>query len=152
MAYWERFKQLTFTEMRLILSAFFLLPFLNFLLRVIGYTRLYHLIESLTPIAEELPMTSRSLQISKSIAHAVNIGANHGVYRATCLRRSLLVFWYLRSFNMACKIRFGVRLVNGDLEAHAWVEWQDIVINDERDVIERFSVLENGLPKTQLGL
>jgi hypothetical protein len=155
MASWKKLKQLSPTELRMLVSAFFLLPLINLLLGVLGYSHLHRILEKLAPLRERQPqlsITDDALLKAKSAARMVAIAANNGVYRATCLRKSLLVFWFLRRQGIAGMIRFGVRLVQGDLEAHAWVEWQDIVINDEADVRQRYAPLENGIPQTQAGL
>jgi hypothetical protein len=155
MTSWKKLKQLPLAELRMLVSAVFLLPLINLLLGVLGYSRLHRILEKLAPLRESQPqpfITNEALLKAKSAARMVAIAANYGVYRATCLRKSLLVFWLLRRQGIAGMIRFGVRLDQGNLEAHAWVEWQDIVINDEADVRQRYAPLENGIPQTQAGL
>jgi hypothetical protein len=155
MASWKKLKQLSPAELRMLVSAIFLLPLINLLLSVLGYSRLLHVLEKLTPLNESQPQystTEEALCKAKSAARMVVIAASYGIYRATCLRKSLLVFWFLRRQGVAGAICFGVRLNQGNLEAHAWVEWQDIVINDEADVRQRYAPLKNGIPQTQAGL
>jgi len=63
-----------------------------------------------------------------------------GAYVAgTCLTRSLLLSWLLRRKGVRSELRIGVRLENGGLEAHAWVEHEGRPINDTDDVAERFA-------------
>lgn len=152
MTNWEKLKHLSSFQLGVLVSALFLLPAINLLLRVLGYVRLLRLIEKLTPIRQGQPMPADSMAQAKSVAHMVAIAANRGIYHGTCLRRSLLVLYFLRRLGVPGVIQFGVRLVDGTLEAHAWVEWQGVIINDEADVRERFSLLENGIPNTQAGL
>jgi hypothetical protein len=48
-------------------------------------------------------------------------------------------------------LRIGVRLIEGRLEAHAWVEYQGKPINDTQDVSERFAAFDGPLsPKSFL--
>lgn len=152
MTSWEKFKRLSWAEFWILFASFFLLPLTNFLLKLMGYIRLHQFIEWSAPIRKKQSLTKETMLQAKSIARMVAIAASHGLYRATCLRKSLLVLWFLRRQNINGVICFGVRLVNGILEAHAWVEWQDTVINDEADVREHFVILEKGLPDTQVGL
>jgi hypothetical protein len=82
----------------------------------------------------------------------VSIAAQHGLYRATCLRKSLLVWWLLRKDGIQSNICFGVRIIDSTLEAHAWVEWGGMVINDAVNVREHYQSLLDALPATGQGL
>lgn len=152
MTSWGKLRRLAPAEIGILASAFFLLPLINILLRALGYSCLHRLIEKLTPIHHKCPITAESMATAKSVARMTAVAANRGLYRATCLRKSLLVLWFLRWRGIAGTIRFGVRLECGVLKAHAWIEWQGEVINDEADVRERYVPLENGFPQTQAGL
>ena len=129
-----------------------MLPLINVLLGVLGYVRLLRLIETLTPFQKEAPLNADTLQTAKAQARMVVIAATYGFYRATCLRKSLLVLYLLRQRGIPGQLHFGARIVNAQLEAHAWVEWQDEVINDAADVRQRYAPLEGGIPKIQVGL
>ena len=54
-------------------------------------------------------MTREALAQARSAARMTTIAANRGPYRATCLRRSLLLLWLLRRRGITASIRFGVR-------------------------------------------
>ena len=68
----------------------------------------------------------------------VNTAAWRGLYDATCLRRSLVLWWLLRRRGIDSALRIGVRMEDGEFMSHAWVEWQDTVLNDTPDVGQRF--------------
>ena len=72
-------------------------------------------------------------------ATMVNIAAAHGFYRATCLPRSLTLWWLLGCWGITTDLRLGVRRAAGQFEAHGWVEYQGIVLNDTEDVTQRFA-------------
>jgi hypothetical protein len=152
MTRWEKLRQLTRAEFLTLLSAFLLLPLIHLLLGMLGYARLLRLIQTLTPIREKTSMTAPAMHGAKSMARMVAIAAGRGLYRATCLRKSLLVLYLLRRMGVPAQLRFGVRLENARLEAHAWVEWQGEVVNDAADVRQRYVPLESGFPQTQAGL
>jgi hypothetical protein len=46
---------------------------------------------------------------------------------------------------MATELRIGVRKSAGALEAHAWVEYQGLVLNDRDDVCQRFAAFARPL-------
>lgn len=92
------------------------------------------------------------LPLAREAARIVSIAAGHGVYRATCLRKSMLVWWFLRREGIQSRICFGVRMTDRLLEAHAWVEWDGIVLNDSIHVSQGYKALRDGLPATTVGL
>jgi hypothetical protein len=67
------------------------------------------------------------------------------LYRATCLPRSLALWWLLRRRGIAADLRIGVRKEGGRFEAHAWTEWRGTVLNDGDDVGERFAVFQRAI-------
>lgn len=75
---------------------------------------------------------------ARRTAEMVNAAARWGVYDATCLRRSLVLWWLLRRRGIAASLRIGAHIEMGAFSAHAWVEFQDEVINDVPDVRERY--------------
>lgn len=53
---------------------------------------------------------------------SVAAAARHGLVAGTCLSRSLTLIKLMARRGMAGRLRIGVNLENGALEAHAWVE------------------------------
>jgi len=58
-----------------------------------------------------------------------------------CLGRSLALCWLLRWHGADAAIHIGVRKGNRGLDAHAWVQIGDLVMNDSEDVTERYTRL-----------
>jgi len=79
---------------------------------------------------------------ARSAASVVAIAAGSGPVRATCLRRSLLLWWILRRDGIATVLRVGVNRESGELRAHAWVEHRGRPLNDADDIALRFSAFE----------
>ena len=146
--------QLSRRERRLLLQSVLLLPLIHVALLVLGYSRLRGAMERLLPL-KSIDISSSEMENRKrahDIARIVSIAAGHGLYKATCLRRSLLVWWFLRGQGIQSRICFGVRKMDRQLEAHAWVEHQGVVVNDSERVREAFQTLEETFPPTRLGL
>ena len=62
-------------------------------------------------------------------------------WRPTCLAQALAVGWMLRRRGIATRLRFGVRVADGALAAHAWLECAGRVVGPPR-VAETFAPLE----------
>jgi len=54
----------------------------------------------------------------------------------------------LRRRGVASQLRIGVRINQGILDAHAWVEYAGTPVNDREDVGEQFSPFAEILPVT----
>ena len=67
-----------------------------------------------------------------------NVAANHSLFAANCLPRSLYLWWFLRNFGWDSTIRFGAHKTETAIQAHAWVEYQGIPINDAEDVAQQY--------------
>jgi len=149
-----KLRQLSWNERWLLVQSILFLPAIHAALMFLGYSHLRRAMETSAPLKpKERTIDERQmLQQAQVIARIIAIAALHGFYRATCLRRSLLLWWFLRREGIKSQICFGVRMLNGTLEAHAWVEYEEVVVNDSTNVRENFQVLNDFLPATQLGL
>lgn len=150
----DKVRRLSRDERWLLYRSFLLLPAIHVALLTLGYSRLRSALEKMTPLkpVASPPLETEILQKARGIAQIVSIAARHGMYKATCLRRSLLVWWFLRGEGVQSHIRFGVRKRDAQLEAHAWVEYNGIIVNDSTTVREYYLVLQDNLPPTQWGL
>ncbi|MBA2525337.1 MAG: lasso peptide biosynthesis B2 protein [Pyrinomonadaceae bacterium] len=83
-----------------------------------------------------------AIQKARVIAKIVRIAARRGIYHANCLEQSLVLWWLLALRNIESELRFGARKENAQLEAHAWVVYCGVSLNEETDVHERFSPFE----------
>jgi hypothetical protein len=137
----SKFLALAGAEKRIFLSAVMLLPLFWLGLRVFGLARFQARFER-SPLGEQksLPITALS-----GIGTLVNSAAHYAPGPVTCLTRSLLLRWLLRRRGIASKLRIGVQLTEGRLDAHAWVEVEGIPINDAQDVAQRFAVFNEPL-------
>ena len=150
----NKFGKLSLGNRRLLIQSFLLLPMIHVTLFFLGYTRLLEIMEKLTPLKDINAEYSEAwiLQRASDITRIVTIAARRGLYKATCLRKSILVWWFLRKEKIRSEICFGVRMVNRKLEAHAWVEHNGTVINDSASVHENYQILRDVFPSTNSGL
>jgi hypothetical protein len=127
--------------MRLVL----LLPMIGAALRLFGYQGTRDRLARLSCFSgRSIPTEPHATpgETARRVARLVSIAANHGPYRATCLRRSLALWWLLRRRSVAAEVRIGVRKEGGELQAHAWVEHRGQALNDGQGVTAIYSAFD----------
>jgi hypothetical protein len=80
----------------------------------------------------------------RRVSHAVDAGLAVLPMAFTCLRRSLVLLRELERRNLGATLHIGVRRRHGRMEAHAWVQVCDEVINDAPDVVRTYLPLALG--------
>jgi len=131
----QQFLALTAPERRTFLAAMALLPLFWIGLRTIGLQRLQTRLQH-KPLPQPARLTADELP---RLGKLVNSAAHHALGPANCLTRSLYLWWLLRRRGIDSQLRIGVRLNEGALDAHAWVEHTGIPINDRPDVSTDFA-------------
>ncbi|HYR76609.1 MAG TPA: lasso peptide biosynthesis B2 protein [Pyrinomonadaceae bacterium] len=151
-------QRLSADERWLLAQAFVLLPLTFCGIYVLGVSRWQRVLMKLARVSsasiryrdldskastEIMPCAeTRSIEQARAIARIVYIAAHHGVYRANCLQQTLVLWSLLRRDGIESEIRFGARKEDGQLQAHAWVEYLGVVLNEESDVCRHFSPFE----------
>ena len=78
---------------------------------------------------------------AESLARAVNRVARYGLFRPRCLVRAIGLRRLLASHGMDATVRIGVRQRDGTFDAHAWVEFQNMVLGDHEEHTGSFTEL-----------
>jgi hypothetical protein len=131
----QQFLALTAPERRTVLAAMALLPLFWIGLRTLGLQRLQAWLQR-KPLRVANPLAADELQ---RLGRLVNSAAHQALGPANCLTRSLYLWSLLRRRGIDSQLRIGVRLTQGQLEAHAWVEHAGIPVNDRPDVSADFA-------------
>ena len=76
----------------------------------------------------------------------VNAAAARPPYPRACLARSLVLLWLLRARGVEASLRIGVRFIDRQLDAHAWVEWAGRPVNDRLDIGGTFADMGELVP------
>jgi len=138
-----KLRALTFDEKRILALSLAWTPVVASGLALFGYRRVHRALSWPRRGADRYPSEPARLARAKSVARIVTIAAGSGPIRATCLRRSLLLWWLLRRDGIEAIVRVGVqRGEGGALDAHAWVEYRGRPLNDTEDVALRFLPFE----------
>jgi Transglutaminase-like superfamily len=165
---WRTFEQLSWRDRWILVQALAFLPLTAVTLRVLSFARLQFLLSS------TLPRPSNTASCPLDRVHAttrlVRLAADRGLLRVTCLPHSVVLWWLLRRQGADAVLRFGVRktseappqtrekqrTVSGsaslvaassrrEIEAHAWVEYGGMALNDDDDVQERFAAFDRAI-------
>ncbi len=139
----QRFSCLTIEDKTSLVKVMMLLPALIALLRLVGVRRTQRILGSLSIPTNRKPGTS--IDIPRHLARLTDIASRHGIIEANCLQRSLALWFLLRRRRIDCRLRLGARKQDGTFEAHAWVELDGIVINDNETVIDYFSPFDRAI-------
>lgn len=139
----DQWRALAPWERRLLMRLFLLLPIIGAALRLLDYNRTRALLARLAQPAKrrisEDPGAATPADTAQRIARLVSIAANHGPYRATCLRQSLALQWLLSRRGIAAELRIGVRKDGATLLAHAWVEHEGQALNHVQGAHESYA-------------
>jgi Transglutaminase-like superfamily len=79
-----------------------------------------------------------ALAHAQAVARLVGIAAASFPLRVGCLHRSLVLWWLLRRNGVACELRLGARNEPGPFEAHAWVQFGGVALNDYPGNLARY--------------
>ena len=142
---WRKVRLLSLRERLLLFESLLLLPINGLALRLVSFKRWQSVLAHLSRInnvSDDAQAESR-IQDARATARMVRVAAWHGLYRAKCLPQSLTLWWLLRRQGIESDLRFGARKEGSRLEAHAWVEFGGIPLNESSDLYHRFSPFEN---------
>ncbi len=137
-----QFRALSQAEQRTLLAAAAWMPVFWLGLRVLGLPRFQARLErTRMPVCPAI-----TLPEAQALGELVNIAARNTLGPRTCLTRSLLLGWLLRRRGVTSELRIGVRLTQGMLDAHAWVECEGVPVNDRPDVSAQFASFGDLIP------
>ena len=132
--------ELSAAERSLLICALWLLPVVAIALQVKGlrFTQDLLILAFRSRRSNSEPSAS---QIWTTV-RMVKTAANYYQPWANCLKKSLVLWILLRDRGIISEIRIGVQRESTTFSAHAWVEYQGIVLNDSDDVHQRFQAFD----------
>lgn len=131
-------------ERWLLLRAVLMLPAVTLALKTIGLRRCHLAMERLMPLRQSHEFSAGTArQRGRRTAWLVRVAATHGFVRASCLAQSLSVAGLLRRQRIPVTLCIGVRKHQGQLQAHAWIEYQNEVLTDDAQVRRRFAPFDD---------
>lgn len=134
----NRCRALTAMQRWAVLAAIFGLPLSALSIRLLGAPRVLRWASRCAATARRSSVVDE-VPAARQLASAVNAVAYRRPWRANCLTRSLFLLWLLARHGIAAELVIGARLIDGVLEAHAWVTCAHQPVNDTADVASRFA-------------
>lgn len=136
---WRSFSK---KERSLFLQALILLPVVSLSLRLRGLQRTKTAIASLLNQDISLPPEAQAPVVAKT-TRMVNIATRYSPLWTNCLKKSLVLWYLLQRQGINSELRIGVRKDEGDFTAHAWVEYQGMVLSDRQNVGQHYTVFNS---------
>ena len=133
---WRRFWARDRQDRALISQAALILPLTEIGLRVFGFRRWKRIIENFVPGRQRCQSVPDGQIRERAVrtARAVRSAELHGLSRPNCLERSMALWWMLRREGVDVDLEIGARNQGGRFEAHAWIELDGQVLNDDVEV------------------
>lgn len=139
---WYSFWRIERNERILLLQALGLLPLVAIYLKFWGLNRTQTGLTRLLPTPVMSKQSAEWLPQVLATARMVRTAARYYVPWANCLKKSLVLWWLLRRQGIASNLQIGVRREQGNFVAHAWVEYEGIVLSDSQDARSHFAMFE----------
>lgn len=141
----KRWRDLPSNDQRIFFQAGVLFALLQVILRVAGFRRVYAWLAR-SKRAAFLPAPS----VPQATVRMVDLAAHYSPFRPNCLVRSLTLWWLLLRQGIESDLRIGVRKQGEEFTAHAWVEGQGMVLNDQADIAGHYAAFDGQLITSSL--
>lgn len=145
----QRFRALSPEARKNFFRAAVLLPAISVSLRIRGFRAtqqaLLKFIKS-SKAHQPLPEHEAKSHRVAAAVRMVNAAARNGCGGFTCLEKSLVLWWLLLRQGIASTVRIGARRAEGKFEAHAWVEFEGMALNEPQQEHRHFAPFDAEFP------
>jgi hypothetical protein len=146
MGTWKIFWNLNSRDRRAVLTAASVIVASRVGLRTMGYRGWSSLLLSRLSAGHARPSVDNAASLPERLVRLTAAAARNLPFKPTCLERSIGLWWLLRRRGFGAEIRIGGRKTGEQFEAHAWVEYAGIALNDSGDEHRSFSVFGDSEP------
>jgi hypothetical protein len=122
---------------RLVLQSVLILPMTYAGLELFGFKRLLAIIRRFTPVVGQVP--DRCTDEIRAYTYLFSAVVRRCPLPLKCLGRSVALCWLMRLQGVDAAVHIGVRKDDNQLDAHAWVQFGDFVLNDAKNVGQRYT-------------
>lgn len=139
----QRYRQLDTEARRLFWRAATLQPMVAVSLRMRGFRRTNEgLRKKLSRQRIETDGPAPNTSKLEQTCRMVKASAHYGLGQPTCLEQSLVLWYLLQSQRIPARFRIGVRKNTGRFEAHAWVEYEGVPLNQSEELHQHYVAFE----------
>ncbi len=109
-------------------------------LRTLPFSDLQTFAARLTPLPT--PSPEQTGDLIRRLMVAVDRARYNHLYPMTCLRRALTLQKLLAKRGIPVELKIGVRKQDGQLSAHAWLEFQGQPLGEAETITEKFAAFQ----------
>jgi hypothetical protein len=141
----QRYRALDPEARKLFGRAVTLLPLIALSLRFRGFKKTKEALQKkLSLISPQQTLKQKAAETVQKTCQMVRAGAHYGVVQPTCLEESLALWYLLQRQRIPAGLRIGVRKLPEKFEAHAWVEYEGVALNQLEEVHQHYAVFDCG--------
>jgi hypothetical protein len=142
--FWSQYRASYPSTRKIWYTSLVLLPLLHLSLRLFGLRKVQ---TALARWQRKTP-SPPTHKVAKAVARpmrAIYLATLWPFFSGNCLSRSLLLWWLLLDAGIESDLRIGVRHFHGRLNAHAWIEYQGVPLNENADIHTQYSVFHESI-------
>lgn len=149
---WEplrRFRALEPGARGLFLRAAALLPLISLSLRMRGFRATQASLQkriAARPSNRYDASSTATAELAALTARMVRSAAYRSLGTATCLEKSLVLWWLMARQGIASELRIGARKTGQLFEAHAWVEYRGVALNEPEEPHQHYAAFDEAFP------
>jgi len=140
----QRFRGLGAEAQKVFGRAVVLFPWVLFSLRTRGFNKTKLALQA--RLAQSAPLFGKSNSDGEKvqlISRMVKAAGRYGLTHPNCLEESLVLWHCLQREQVSVALRIGVRKFAGQFEAHAWVEYQGVALNQAEWAHPHYAAFES---------
>ena len=91
-----------------------------------------------SPADQLRPLDKREESTVVNYRRMITLASRYHLITANCLPKSLALKWMLEKENIDSELKLGLNLDKNNFHGHAWLQRNEIVLNDNHDVALRY--------------
>lgn len=123
-----RWRTLSWRDKRRMFALLLLLPMIHLALAMFRFQRVRGWLDRASTIRAAVACTPAEMADAERLAELASIAGRRGAIAASCLRQSLVVWWWLRRRGLPAQLRIGTLGSGASFTAHAWVELEGVAL------------------------
>jgi Transglutaminase-like superfamily len=114
-------------------------------LRIFGFRRWKNLIDRIASPPGNAADQARLAEAAQ-VARIFGAAVRHLFFRSNCLEQAMTLCYILRRRGMRAEVHFGARKQSAGIEAHAWVAYLNVPLNEDQGEHRHFLPFEGANP------